>query len=151
MAGETQVEARLRVLEDIEALKKLKARYWRYIDNKMWQELADCFDEEPFAEYLGPENQFRSVADIVAYLKGDPERFETTAYHHGHNPDIEITRDDRAKGVWAFYVNINMSGKRSSSSVTMAGFYEDEYVKRGGAWRIKKTVARATAMETANK
>ena len=30
------LEARIRVLEDTEAVKKLMARYWRCLDDKLW-------------------------------------------------------------------------------------------------------------------
>ena len=144
------LETRIRVLEDIEAIKRLKSRYWRYIDDKQWEELAGCFAKEPFAEYMGPETQFRSVEAIIEYLKGDP-RFETTTYHHGHMPDIEIVSDVTAKGVWAFYVNISMTRADSASALILAGFYQDEYLKEDGVWRIKNTKARVTSMETVKK
>ncbi|MBN2099971.1 MAG: nuclear transport factor 2 family protein, partial [Dehalococcoidia bacterium] len=45
------IEARVRRLEDIEAIKKLKARYWRCVDRKLWAEMAEVFTEEATADY----------------------------------------------------------------------------------------------------
>jgi len=35
VADLAELEAKIRVLQDIEAIKKLKARYWRCIDKKL--------------------------------------------------------------------------------------------------------------------
>lgn len=35
MCDNEELELRLGVLEDVEAIKKLKARYWRCVDNKL--------------------------------------------------------------------------------------------------------------------
>ena len=33
-------------LQEIEAIKRLKYRYFRCIDTKAWKELEDCFSED---------------------------------------------------------------------------------------------------------
>ena len=39
----SDLERRIRALEDVEAIKRLKYRYWRHLDLKQWDELAACF------------------------------------------------------------------------------------------------------------
>ena len=51
MAELADLETQIRVLGDIEAIKKLKAKYWRCIDKKLWDELEDCFVEDAVADY----------------------------------------------------------------------------------------------------
>ncbi len=48
------LEARIRVLEDTEAVKKLMARYWRCLDDKLWAELPDCFTPDVIGDYGQP-------------------------------------------------------------------------------------------------
>jgi ketosteroid isomerase-like protein len=42
----SDLERRIQTLEDTEEIKKLKARYWYYVDNKQWDNLADCYVED---------------------------------------------------------------------------------------------------------
>ena len=42
MSEPTDLDRRLRRLEDLEAIKQLKYRYWRHLDLKEWDELADA-------------------------------------------------------------------------------------------------------------
>ena len=53
-----EIEARVRKLEDIEAIKKLKAKYWRCVDRKLWGEMTEVFTEEATADY-GPDIKLR--------------------------------------------------------------------------------------------
>jgi hypothetical protein len=94
----TDVETRVAALEDIEAIKRVKARYWRYMDRKQWAELEQCFVEDATAEY--PRRGVSSGrAAIVERVRKSTETLVTM--HHGHNGDIELTGDARARGVWA--------------------------------------------------
>ena len=45
---ETDLEKRIRRLEDREAIKELKARYWYCIERKLWNELPDLFTEDVY-------------------------------------------------------------------------------------------------------
>ena len=57
--------------------------------------------------------------------------------HHGHAPEIEITSDTTAKGRWQLYDCIcNIPAKTAFMGW---GYYEDEYVKEQGKWKIKIT------------
>jgi len=136
-----EVEARIRVLEeefrklrDVEAIKKVKYRYWRYLDTKSLDELVDCFTEDAVADY-GPDIKLPNRNAIVAFLKGAMPRF--TGVHHGHNPQIELTSDTTAKGTWALYNY--MIDNEANRGLRIGGFYYDEYVKEKGEWKISST------------
>ena len=43
MATLEELEARVRALEDVEAIRQLKYRYFRCLDLKRWDELGACF------------------------------------------------------------------------------------------------------------
>ena len=137
MAEIAELEERIRVLEDIEAIKNAKYRYWYCLDKKLWDELPDCFAENAVADY-GPdpeyEGRFVGGDAIVRYCKwGTGEECMRTV-HQGHNPQIEITGDGTARGTWELY--FHMIDEEKKSVFQMGGFYHDEYVKEGEVWKI---------------
>ena len=84
-------------LEDIEAIKQLKYRYWRHLDLKQWDELARCFIADATVCYSSGKYEFSGVDAIMRFLRESlgAERGSVTI-HHGHHPEIEMTgRDDR--------------------------------------------------------
>jgi hypothetical protein len=51
MAEPAEMEKRIRVLEEIEAIKKLKAKYFRCVDKKLWDEMEELWVEDAVADY----------------------------------------------------------------------------------------------------
>lgn len=126
----SDLERRIQRLEDIEAIKKLKINYWNSVDNKLWEELADCFAEESVLEVpLLPRYEGRDA--IVGFIKESME--DATSAHQGHNADIEITGDATAKGKWALNDYVEFPGNAFFKGY---GHYEEEYVRVNGRWTI---------------
>jgi len=66
--------------------------------------------------------------------------------HHGQNPIIILTGVDSAEGVWdIFYYNINLADR---TTLQLAGFYNDLYVRIDGKWVMSSTVFRRTSILT---
>lgn len=129
------LEARVRKLEDIEVIKKLKARYWRCVDRKLWEELAECFAEDATADY-GPDIKLKGRQAIIEFLKASLGANNVVTSHIGHRPEIEITGESTATAMWWLndYIIMQPNVKRRGYA-----FYEDEYVKKDGRWKIKST------------
>jgi hypothetical protein len=124
---------RLAQLVEIEEIKRLKARYFRLMDEKRWDEWAEVFAEDFEGEVHGPhpELRFHGRDDFVSRNR---EILATApTIHHGHMPEIELTGADRAKGIWAMFDYVELP------EFTLRGFghYHEEYVKQGGRWRIR--------------
>jgi len=128
-----ELRARVRALEDIEAIRKLKARYWLSVDRKLWDEFGECFTEDAVMD-VPPVTHWQGRKEIVQSLSKVLASFITV--HQGHHADIELTSDTTAKGVWAMYDNLQ--DKRLNTKMEGFGFYEDEYVKENGRWKINK-------------
>ncbi len=135
MADQTELEARIRVLEDIEAIRKLKARYWRCVDKKLWKEMEEVFAEDATADY-GPGMQFRGREAIIQFLKASTGQESMITAHGGHNAEIEITGETTARATWALNDLVVI---RPNTRMMGWGHYEDEYVKENGQWRKKST------------
>jgi uncharacterized protein (TIGR02246 family) len=126
----------LRQLADIEAIKQLKARYFRLMDQKRWDEWAMVFSTD--AHLVVPEGAVdeRGREAVVASVSGVLEGVRTV--HHGHMPEIEITGPDTATGTWAMFDYVEFPASPDGGRVGLQGYghYTEEYVREDGAWRI---------------
>ena len=100
MADLADLERRIRVLEDVDAIKEIKSEYWYCIDKKLWDGLADCFTEDGILEYVPSSLKLQGGKEIGQNLAGTLGSLITV--HQGQNARIEITSDTTAKGTWAF-------------------------------------------------
>ena len=121
-------------LEEIEAIKRLKARYLRLMDTKQWDQWGDVFTEDAhLAASPDPNETFHGRADIVKRVSAVLRDARTV--HHGHMPEIELTGPDTATGIWAMYDFVDMP----QLVLHGWGHYHEEYAKQGGAWRIRRS------------
>ncbi len=122
-------------LADLEAIKQLKARYFRHMDGKDWEAYADVFTEDCVMQN-GPSDQppVSGRAKLVEYVSSNIQHMITV--HHGHMPEITFTSEDQAKGIWAMFDRLRAPG------LEMDGFghYHEEYRRcSDGRWRISYT------------
>ena len=123
--------------EDIEAIKALKARYFRLMDTKQWDEFAEIFAED--LEFEAPDDarapivrgRDRFVSDVSTILEG------ATTVHHGHMPEIELTGPDTARGTWSMEDIVQFA---DGSGIHGYGHYTEEYARVDGQWRIRRMV-----------
>ena len=126
--------------EDIEAIKKLKARYFRYVDTKQWDKWGLLFTEN--AELHNPlvrDTALRGREQIVATIRG--RRAGMVTVHHGHMPEIEIVDQRHARGVWAMFDLLIFAPAEGNGPARYEGYghYVEEYVKEAdGQWRIAR-------------
>ena len=127
----------LQRLIDIEDIKRLKARYFRALDHKDWDEFGRVFSLEAHLEV--PEgNVSEDGRDaVVASVSGVLEGVRTV--HHGHMPEIEVTGVDTARGIWAMFDYVEFPAADGGRRVGLQGYghYTEEYVREDGEWRIK--------------
>ncbi len=123
-------------LMEIEAIKRLKYKYLRCVDMKLWNELAECFTEDAVTSFSGGEYSFEGRDAIIAFLDEALGKHMLTQ-HQVHHPEIELTSDTTATGVWAlqdYVINLN-----EGTTLFGTAYYSDEYVKVNGEWKIKST------------
>jgi len=131
----TELVKRIRILEDTEAIKKLKAKYWRCIDRKLWDELEECFTEDVIVDY-GPDMQFRGREAVLGFFRDALGKDSVVTVHAGYGAEIEILGETTARGVWALHDRVTIEPE---SRLKGWGHYEDEYIKEEGKWKIKFT------------
>jgi hypothetical protein len=124
-------------LHELEAIKRLKYKYLRCLDQKLWDELAECFTEDARSSYSGGRYAFEGREAIMDFLRkamGSPSFLSS---HRAHHPEIEFTGPDSATGVWALEDTVIET--RAQITIRGAAFYTDEYVKQDGCWKIRST------------
>src|SRR5215469_16009781 len=124
-------------LAELEAIRRLKYRYLRCVDLKLWDEIADVFTEDATADYGTPSAgrplKLAGRAEIVAFLR-DSLGPGIITLHSAGQPEIEIY-GDRASGTWRFEDTVIATEYRVV--ITGAAFYEDRYAREtDGQWRI---------------
>ncbi|HEY2775228.1 MAG TPA: nuclear transport factor 2 family protein [Candidatus Binatia bacterium] len=124
-------------LEDIEAICQLKYRYFRALDCKLWDELADTLAEDATAAYDSGRYSFDGRDAIMKFLRDALGSPRIISMHNGHHPEIEIGAEGRARGTW--YLRDTVIFRDANMILQGAGFYHDEYVKISGRWKIRST------------
>jgi hypothetical protein len=119
-------------MDGIEAIKQLKARYFRSIDTKDWAALRAVFDDEVVVDTTASGGGTITGADaFVDFLSQTLDGAVTV--HQGHMPEIDLTSDTTATGIWALHdVIIWPNGTKLEGF----GHYHEAYACTEGRWRI---------------
>ncbi|RED37376.1 nuclear transport factor 2 family protein [Paenibacillus sp. VMFN-D1] len=133
-ASVSELEEKIQHLEDIEQIKQLKARYFRFVDEKKWSDLAGLFTADARIVADGQEypGGGKAFANMIGNLVG-----KAPTVHHGHMPEIEIIGKDKAEGVWAMEDLLTFpDAKGSPPGHNGYGQYHETYRKVNGVWKI---------------
>ena len=125
-------------LLEIERIKQLKGRYFRYLDGNEWQAMADeVFTEDAQGRYSDGDLSFDGRDAIIGFLSKFMDGPNLLTMHTGHHPEISLTSDTTATGIWYLHdVVIVPAIKRITHG---NGIYHDEYRKVDGEWRVSLT------------
>jgi bile-acid 7alpha-dehydratase len=137
MTDLADLEGRMRRLEDIEAIKRLKYKYFRTLDRKLWDEMAECFTPDATTSYSNGQYRLQGVYAIMKFLQRGLARYDFFGIHQGHHPEIELTGKDTARGTWAAFNY--MMDTRDNRGLLIGAYYHDDYVRMDGEWKIKHT------------
>lgn len=90
----------------LEAIRVLKARYFRLLDTQQWDELAELFTDPVHIDVSG-EGGGRGAGGEVAtspseFVGGVARALRgARSVHHGHMPELVLTSSTTATGIWA--------------------------------------------------
>lgn len=135
----------LEELREIEAIKALKYRYMRSIDTKDWELMRRCFSADATTAYSGGKYAFLGIDAIMEFMIASMDRGSFLSSHRVHHPEIELTSDTTATGIWA--LEDYVVDTKHDLTIHGAAFYEDRYVKMDGVWKIQHTGYRRTFEE----
>jgi 3-phenylpropionate/cinnamic acid dioxygenase small subunit len=123
--------------DEIEALKRLKARYCRLLDAKDWARWREMFTDDFVSDTSASGGKLIAGADaFVAFVRANLGALHKTTVHQIHAPELELTSATAARGIWALNDVV-----RLARGFTFHGYghYHETYEKAGGQWRIKSS------------
>lgn len=129
--------ARIAALEDIEAIRQLKARYLRGCDLKQPEVVRDTLlPDGAVIAYEGfpPFDNRDAFVAVFEQMGCQPGVHDL---HHATNSEITLTGADEAVGKWS--LNFRSIIMATRSVIQMGVEYEDRYLRRDGRWYIAET------------
>jgi SnoaL-like domain len=144
----------------IEEIKRLKARYFRCVDLKQWDGFGALFTPDveldgtrglslpdlwagTWDPPLGEDRVVRGrerVAAVIRWVVGD-----IRSVHQGFMPEIVVTPDGGASGIWAMTDELRMPDGRLI--LRGAGHYFETYARLPSGWAIKTSRLERTWLE----
>ncbi|MET7441785.1 nuclear transport factor 2 family protein [Streptomyces sp. NPDC005496] len=124
----------LKTLSDIEEIKKVKARYCRFLDTRDWQQLGRLFTDDCRFAIAGNDQSVDEFISVARAWLGD-----ATSVHSVCMPEIEITGIEAAV-IWGMedIVFFPAEGDRPPKGIHGWGHYHEEYRKEGRHWLIRR-------------
>ncbi len=122
-------------VDDVEAIRRLKARYFRTMDTKDWDAMRQVFTDDVVMDTSEAGGNVVSGADeFMSFLQGTLG--DAVTVHQGHMPEIDLTSETTATGIWALNdIVIWPNGMRLDGY----GHYHETYEKGPEGWRIKSS------------
>ena len=139
-SGLAVLEHRKSLLEDANDIKRLQRAYGYYVDEALWDEVANLFAEQGSIEigldgvYVGKER----VREYLYALGGGKAGLAEGELneHMQLMPVVTVAPDGMtAKARWRGLI---MAGRLGDRAIWGEGPYENEYVKENGVWKIAR-------------
>ena len=132
MSSASDVEARLRRLEDLEEIRALRIAYGRCLDAKDFDGMAELFTED--GEIAAPLGVAKGRAAIRKTLVARLDEIPA-GYHYYSNTAIELD-GDRAT-LWVMFAYVQPDSE-SWPKAWLTGHYNDEVVRVDGRWQFER-------------
>jgi hypothetical protein len=136
-------------LADIEAIRQVKARYFRGIDTFDGALVRSVLAEDCVLDYTAcftdPATGVDFIPQMNAVIRGRSSwgdgsvvaAMGLVTVHQGYHHEIVVTAEDAAEARFAMTDRIFFPPGHAYRLVEGFGIYHDTYEKVGGSWRLK--------------
>lgn len=151
--SDTELDRRIGILEDIEAIKRLQRSYGYYLDALQYDAIADLFADKGATMEVGQRGRYEGKETIRKFLydvlgTGHTGLAKDQIINHTQHQAIVDVDPDRthAKARWRAFVQANIPAPREGEAIAAQdepammwaeGVYENSYVKEGETWKIQ--------------
>ncbi|WP_305093014.1 nuclear transport factor 2 family protein [Prescottella sp. R16] len=148
----------------IEEIKKVFAGRLRVMDTKQWDLYGSFHTEDVVSETWGglpgdkqPQTNGtggrvvgrEALTKAISGMLGGPT--PVTTAHHGHTPEITLTSDTTATGIWPMEDELWWTNGDVEEHLHGYGHYHEEYRKVGDRWLISyRALTRLREVHTPN-
>jgi hypothetical protein len=144
-----ELATRLARLEDLEALRHLKAAYCEACDRGSAAAVVELWLADGVLEVLPDGPAARGHEELLAFYSRLPPRFPFCA-HLLANPRLELD-GDRASGRWWILMPAEVADAPAAPAREerwLVAEYEDDYARDGERWRIARSRVRPRWLAT---
>ncbi len=135
-------------LAAIEAIRDLKAKYWRGVDTGDGALVRSILAADCVLDFRGCCTDPTSGTDFLPMMNvvmNGRESWQAQALagyvtsHQGHQAEIDVTGPGSASAIWTFTDRFFYPTGMKYSRFTGYGYYHETYVCEAGAWKLSTT------------
>lgn len=132
----------------IEEIKRTFAARLRCMDNKEWHIYPTLHTDDVVSLTFGDHSVVGPDAVTASIKRVLDGRHPITSVHHGHTPEIELTSDTTARGIWAMEDHLWWTNGDQEEHLHGYGHYHEEYRKEDGRWLISRRALTRLRVDT---
>ena len=126
------LEERIRRLEDIEEIRRLRNMYHYFINERLPERFRELYADDGVLQF-DEHMRIEGVEAIVKAMANVPERTLIKQFIHSHQVDVE---GDEASG----FAYLDARYGQDGQSLIVAARYDEKYRRTADGWRISETV-----------
>jgi hypothetical protein len=132
----------LKIIKDIEEIKKLQTSYGYYVEHLMFEEIIDLFADDPDVALwhagLGAYKGKEGIKNFFYQFSIDSQNPEFLHQVIMVSPYITVDPDGKtAKGRWYGLAALAIPHGKGVIQTNSCIIYENDYIKQGGIWKMK--------------
>lgn len=131
-----ELEKRVKVLEDVEEIKKLHRDYIFWLDNKQFEEMIECFAKDATEEIGGTGGARKGKEEIAKVFREVIAKEPSAKGGHILVQPVITVEGDRAKGYWTMYRFDTFTTPAGQLVKWAQGRYDCEYIRENGKWKF---------------
>ena len=139
-------------LTAIEEIKQLFASRLRIMDTKQWDRYGSVHTDDVVSETFGTGDPVVGRSDLTDAIRNVLDgNVSVTSAHHGHTPEITLTSNTTATGIWAMEDQLWWTNGDVEEHLHGYGHYHEKYRKVDGKWLISyRNLTRLRVTQTPN-
>jgi hypothetical protein len=139
----SDIEARLRGLEDRALISEVVIKYALGVDRQDWGMFGECFTDRMWTDYSGLGSPAREWLreDFVAMVRSALSGF-TATQHISPNHVIAFDQDDPDRAICHSYMHAQhlLEGSEAGDFYLARGSYSNHMLRTPAGWRIERIV-----------